>query len=376
MALSHVIAVCGDPGGANAVAPVIQALRADRRVTVQALAYREARELWARRGLEFEELAERMPSAAVADLLRRQNAVLLLTGTSFNSINLENRFIAAAREMRLASLAVLDFWSNYTQRFGDQDGRLVYVPDRIAIMDERAREEMVSAGFDPKRLVITGQPAFDDLAVWRLRFTPMRRQAIRETLKVDLGALLVLFASQPLSLLYGSAPTHPLYPGYDEQKVLRVLVAALDEIAEKRHQEITLVVRPHPREAADAFIEAHGHTTRLIVSVEVEARDMVMAADLVTGMSTVLLMEACYLGCVTVSLQPGLRSPDVLPTNAWEFSRAVYREEDIQPVVERMLFDQEARRSAQARLATFQLDSQATERVVKLAYQMIGLDKA
>jgi hypothetical protein len=369
-----VVAVCGDPGGANAVAPVIEALRADGRVTVNAFAYRQACMLWTKRNLVFDNLGESTSRTLATQRLCNSETGLLLTGTSFNPIEPEKEFIAAARGLGLPSLAVLDFWTNYARRFSDADGRLVYVPDRIAVMDERARDEMVAEGFDQTRLVITGQPAFDDLAVWRSRFTPARRQAIRDALNIGPSAWLILFASQPLSLLYGIDPVDPLYPGYDEQMVLRALVIALDQIAEQSHQEIVLLIRPHPREQIQSFDDVKGRLIRTVVSTDGESRDLMMAADLVTGMNTILLVDACYLGCVTVSLQPGLRFPDPLPTNPLGFSRGVYREEEIKPVVERMLLDKEIRSSAQVRLSKFHIDNGATRRVAKLVYQMVRLE--
>jgi hypothetical protein len=100
-----------------------------------------------------------------------------------------------------------------------------------------------------------------------------------------------------------------------------------------------------------------------------------MAADLVTGINSMLLVEACYLGCVTVSIQPGLRFPDALPTNDLGISRAVYRREEIKPVVEEMLLDRQARLAARWRVSSLHLDGGATRRVVNLVYQMIGIEE-
>ena len=51
-----VVAVAGDPGGASAVAPVIEALIAAG-VPVTALPYNQAVQVWGRRGLQVEELS-------------------------------------------------------------------------------------------------------------------------------------------------------------------------------------------------------------------------------------------------------------------------------------------------------------------------------
>ncbi len=372
--LPVVVAICGDPGGANAVAPVIEALRREGRVNVHALAYQQARMQWLKRNLTCEEIPEDMTCIAAAKRLRLSKALLLLTGTSVNPVELEKQFIAAAHETGIPSLAVLDFWSNYRRRFSDVEDHLVYLPDRIAVMDERARDEMIAVGFEPIRLIITGQPALDDLAKLKTQFNSKRRHAIIDALSVAPDELFVLFVSQPMSILNGADAINPHYYGYTEKTVLSSLTAALDQIAEEHNQKIALVIRPHPRESDEFLDKLDYHTIRMLVYTEGKAYDLAMAADLVIGMNTILLMEACYLGCITVSIQPGLRLPDPLPTNLWGISRAVYNEGEIKPVVEQMLLDDQVRASAQARLSYLRPDNDATRRVTDLVYQMLGLD--
>jgi hypothetical protein len=365
-----VVAVCGDAGGANAVAPVLEALRADGRLAVEALAYGQAESLWAKRALSFTALSPETTPSDISALLRRPDVVLLITGTSANGVDLEKRFIAAARDCGLPSLAVLDFWSNYRARFSDGDTLLRCVPDRIAVMDAWARDEMIAVGFDSSRLIVTGQPAFDDIATWRSGFAPARRAGIRASLGVGPSGLLVVFASQPLSRLYGTERTSPRHPGYDEHLVLGAVTHALDRIASRAARDVVLAIRPHPSESPDAFASVRSESVRTIVSREGEARDLIISADLVVGMTTALLVEACYLGCVTVSLQPDLRQPDVLPTNRLGLSRGVYRYDEIEPVLEQMLLDNDTRAACKVRLADFQPDPHATDRAVALVHQM------
>ena len=369
----QIVAICSDPGAGNAVAPVIEALRTEGRVTVQALAYRETCALWTKRHLTFDNVPEGISRTSLDNILSNPQASLLLTGTSYNSIGLEKQFISVAQERGIPSLAVLDFWSNYTCRFSDGNGHLGYMPDRIAVMDERAHEEMVAEGFDPVRLVITGQPALDDLALWRSKFTLARRWAIRDSLGAKSEEFLVLFASQPLSSLYGTDPTNPLYPGFDEWGVLNILLVVLNQLIKEKGQGITLVIRPHPREKPDSFANVGGQAVRIVVSKNGESRDLAMGADLVIGMNSMLLVEACYMGCLTVSLQPGLRLPDTLATNRLGLSRAIYSKEEVKPVLQEMIFDNQARMAAYRGLSNSKLDGGAAGRVVKLIYQMIGL---
>jgi hypothetical protein len=364
-----IVVICGDAGGANAVAPVIEALRGEGCVSVKALAYRQACALWTKRGIDYQQIEDSITHAEIDSFLLVENVVLLLTGTSFYP-SLENKFVAAARENGLLSLAILDYWSHYGLRFSDTDGNLVYMPDRIAVMDKMASDGMLAAGFDPSRIIITGHPAFDSLTLCRSAFTSANRKEFRDELGVRPEELLVLFASQWITYLQ---PKDPFYPGFCRESILLALINALDEIAEQKHCEIALVIRPHPREMDESF-EFHSRAIRVLVSRTGETRDLALASDLVTGISSVFLVESCYLGCLTVSLQPGLRLPDALPTNHLGFSRPVYREEEIKSVLEDLLFDKEVVLLNHARLASLQMDGRATERVMSIIYQMIGLE--
>jgi hypothetical protein len=363
--------VCGDAGGAAAVAPVVEALAAEGRVTTRLLAYRQAGDVWSRRGLRAEAVEEGLSSLEAANLLRRPPTALVLLGTSVNPAMLENRFVVAARSIGVPSLAVLDSWVNYTARFADRSGCAQYVPDRIAIMDERARREMLAEGFAPSTLVVTGQPAFDALVKWRDGFTNARRECLRELWGVAAGELVVLFASQPLSALYGIDPCGPDYMGYEEHGVADLLVSALGRLAARSGRQISLVMRPHPRENSHWMASLSSASIRIVVSSESEARDAALSADIVTGMNSVLLMEACYLGCPVVSLQPGLVHPDILPTNSLGLSYAVYRAEDVDPALERWL-DDKVRSAERERLRACAPHSGAAARVVEVIHQMIG----
>lgn len=365
--VGRVVAVAGDPGGADAVGPVLAALRAAGR-PVTALAYAQAGPVWARRGVPSEPLP---PTPDAAALLAGAGA--LLTATSCNGLDLEKPFRAAARRLGVPSVAVLDAWSNYVARFAGPDGRLDHLPDRVAVMDAQARDEMIAAGFDPGRVTVTGQPAFDDLAARRAAFDPARRAAARGRLGVGPDERLVLFASQPLAALCGSDPSHPDYWGYTEQTVLALLTAALDRIVRRRRTTLTLVVRPHPREDAGTLRGLTAGAARVVVDGGGgDGPEVALTADLVTGITSVLLVHACLLGCVVLSLQPGLRRGDVLPTNRAGRSRAAYRPDEIEPAVEALLFDPTARVDLANRARAAAPPGDAAGRVIRLLDSLQG----
>ena len=368
-----VLAVAGDPGGAAALAPVLMALQGDDRVRVEARPYRQAQDVWSRRSVACEALGESFCSDHVPQLLEDLQPSLLLCGTSINGVDLEKPFIEAARANGVPSLCLLDFWSNYAARFSDSRGNLAFLPDLIGVMDSQAREQMIAEGFPPARLCVTGQPAFDCLEARRREFTPARREAFRARLGAREHDHLAVFVSQPLAAMYGpKSSCAENHPGYEEQEVLQLLVSALDALAEETGAKIVLAVRPHPREKAEDFGCLESSRIQIKLAREQNAHELAMSADLVAGMTSALLVEACYLDSVVLSLQPGLKTSDVLPTNRLGITQAVYRSDEVLPAIRELILNPTTRQVAKRRLASFRTDGRATQRVLDRIFELMG----
>lgn len=332
--LPRIVAVCGDPGGASAVAPVIQQLRDEGKVSVDAYAYLQAVELWSGRGIPFQPIAGDASDETIRRLLCEPRADLLLAGTSVNRFELEKRFVAMARAQGIPSLGVVDFWSNYARRFSDEAGRLSYLPDRVAVMDELARDDMIAAGVPAARIVITGHPGLDGLEEFRQAFSPARRDAIRQSLGVAGAGRLILYASQPPTFSEQDDAAPP--PWHDRLRTVRVLLEAL---AGRQDTGVgsTLLIRPHPRESGEIYRGLSHPVINVVVSGEGDSRELALAADLVAGMNTMFLVEARHLGRPTLSIRLDLPFPEDFPPNRCGLIRAVYQEADVTAAVAELL---------------------------------------
>jgi hypothetical protein len=368
-----IIAVSGDAGGARAMAPVLKELRAEARVHVHAYAYKEAHGLWMNLGIDHTPMSDSPSLGEVGELFGPKKCELLLTSTSFGGIELEKKCIALARKRGIPSVTLLDTWGNYSRRFSDEEGRVAFLPDRIAVIDELAYREMVDEGFNPESLVITGQPAFDDLNPWDHALRLRKKRVIMGKFPMENDEILILFASQPLSLIYGTDPSGPRYLGFDEWKVVRLLIRALDSISSDRGNALALTIRPHPREDPAPYRSLKGEEVKVLVTKDGDSREWIRESDLVTGLNSILLVEACYMGCPVISLQPELRGKDLLPTNHSGLSRAVYHSEEIRPAIEEVLFNTEVRQRMISRLAGMPRDGHAACRVIELVYSMMGI---
>lgn len=358
------VAVAGDAGGAAALAPVLQRLR-ETGTAVNVYAYAQAPAVFGRHGIPCVAVQPASVAEQAERAMREPDVRGLLAATSVNECNAEHAFVAAARRHGCPSLAVLDFWSNYRARFEDGEGRLAHLPDHIAVMDAQARDEMTAAGFPPGRLVVTGQPAFAAVARSRASFTAEDRERIRASLGAAPETPLVVFLSQPLASFYAQAAVRDARPAVDEREALAAVEAALERIALRRRVGMMLAVRPHPRETSSPSEWVGGIVERRVAR-DGEARPLLMAADLVVGVHTALLVESCYLGCLTVSYQPGGRDHDPLPTNRLGVSKAVYEADLLEKALEDLLWDEAERSAARARLAGFLPPEDAAERVIDL----------
>lgn len=358
----RIVAVAGDPGGARAIAPVIELLRSREGSEVRAIAYSHAAQVWRDRRIAFEELGSGIAGVRAAF----QNAAphALLVATSANGIDLEKSFVAAANELGVPSVAVLDFWSNYRVRFENSSGAL-QLPTMVAVMDARAQSDMLALGFPAERIVVTGQPALGELALDPPRQTAAGRASARSALGIGESDRFVLFASQPL------AETHVDW-GYSERTVIPALIGALSRIGRRHGEKLRLVIRPHPREAESQW-ESPDHAALTVQTARTgDGLSVAMAADLVTGMTTVLLVEACLAGCIVASLQPGLRGGDPLPTNRLGASKAIYSEAVLETVIEELLYSPAVRGTVLAGCATLRHDQGAAANVERLILSLVG----
>jgi len=225
---------------------------------------------------------------------RRPDAIMV--ATSFNGVDLEKTLIRLAREAGVPSLALVDFWSHYRERFSDSAGELSCLPDRIAVMDEQSNRAMMAEGFDPARLTVTGQPAVDAARAAR---APRRLRALaRRRWQATPRTFVALYASQPGRF------DHQSQLGPDRRRAaLAMLVRGLSIFARERRRQVLLVLRPHPRERY-----APRTWGRRMVTTRSDARSPKSAAtlgcDAMFGQRTMLLVEACALGIPAFSVQP------------------------------------------------------------------------
>jgi hypothetical protein len=293
------LVVARQAGAANAFAPLLDHLAAVRPACpVTALALPPADAAWQDRVGRFHRVSDF--AGAAPWLGARRGAAFLLTGTS-HAVADDGRFWAWAAHHGVPSVAFVDQWVNYWQRF-TRRARFDTLPARIAVVDAVAHRRMLEAGCPAERLAITGNPAFDGLAP----VTPAAGARARTALGVPPGHRLVAVVADPLGSREEEAAFRTVN-GFSTRDALAVLLGALDGLA-RRLGPLHCLVKPHPVEGPAAVSSLLGNRPSSrdvhIALTEADRRQLVAAADLVAGMRSVLLYEATLLGRPAVSVQP------------------------------------------------------------------------
>ena len=350
----RILSIAGDAGGARALAPVIRQLRRTDGITVECWAYAAAVEIWDMAGFHPGEVGP----------LDACGFGRILLGTTVGSEQWELQIIQRARERKVRTVSVVDFWIHYRERFTAADGSFI-LPDAIAVMDIQTRQEMIAVGFPAERLHISGQPAFDELAHYDNPDTRQQaRTRLRKMASCTADEPCILYASQPLSQLFSKDTL-----GFHEREVLIDVIRGLEYVLDKRLARAVLIFKLHPLDMRALYplppSNSQRLTSMLVGDADLDPREMVVGCDLVIGMNSTLLMEACLLKKPVISYQPEIRIPDPLPSNRLGWSRAVLHREELEEALEAELFDSKTRAERTGLLATIPLMRGATERVVE-----------
>jgi len=289
-----------DVGGANALGEVIKRLladyaphRAELKIFSKGLGY----DIWKKRRFPVKKLPERPTIKKLVEW-----ADIVFTATSYPA-NIEAMLWKTAKILRKPSVALLDFWTHYAERFTNPGNEKVTWPDKIAVIDKTACDGLVSCGAPRRNIEITGQPFLE-----RRMKDFKRRHPIKET---GLKGLNIIFVSQPLHKL----PSAKKW-GYDEFDALGCIVEALNSLVELYNMRPNLIIRTHPREK-DKEIKDYMKSSVLkfkwSFDKESDPDKTISRCSFVLGMSSMLLIEAALANKAVVSVQPGLSCLDPFP---------------------------------------------------------------
>jgi len=297
----RIIASANNPGGANAILPLVKKFIAARH-EVLCILEDKAREIFQSAGLAFVD-ANLVDFAEINKLVSAQKFDLFLAGTSLG-LTIDKKILAICQANKTLSIYVLDFWSNYWQRFSRQQKDFAYLPDYILIMDDLAQKEMLAEGFPPTKLRLTGNPFFDDFASG-IDLTQTKKN-------------LILFVSQPMK--DQNAVIGPQIP-FDEFQALGDLIELMGSPKLQTHN-LELEIRLHPRDEKHKF-DGLMENLKFACGYDQlpDVKLSLARAGIIVGISSVVLLQAALAGKYVISYQGKNSDPDPLISNRLGISR-------------------------------------------------------
>jgi hypothetical protein len=368
MTKQRVVSLARDEGSIQAIVPVLLALQKCGDVDLQPLAFDPEAKPYIEFGIRPAKietgdfLAD--PVAFSRDLLRRWQPDLMLLGSSAptgSAPNTPEQYMTSeCHAARVCSVAVLDAWGYYAERFGLTCGTdLSFVPDVICALDRECQEALIQSGVPADHITVTHNPWLDRIVA--SNSPPSIRRSD--------GMLHVLFVSQPLL-----ENRHVRNWPYTQYELFECLVATLRRVQKQR--AVQLLVWLHPSENKEVWRQYLAAAADVAPAVsEKRGPEIYRNVDvLVTSHSTVVY-EALHLDVPCFNLRPGdpplaRHLPDIIGLTA-----KALNEEELATLL--LGVDENLRtamRTARRHFSTegmFFSDGQATDRVVARIYSAL-----
>ena len=304
-----------DPGAANCISQLPAAL-AEQGRSVRLLADGYAKEHLFHLGVRSEVVPH---SKDAEEILASIAPRLLVVGTARNPETLGLALVAEARSFSIKSVGIVDALINADRRFcGRSDDPLAYAPDWLLVADKWTKDVYTSLGYPAQRVAVCGHPHYDYVLSIKKRLEQDGRNVVRQRVLqgVSERRKVVIFATE------GSARLTQLQSGCSAEYTLTgrgastgrtevVLEEFLDavQLVEPRPY---LVLRLHPKDTQDdytAYLDEFD-----LISSGGSPLELIYVADLVVGLTTMLILEAALLGKPTLSVVPRALEKEWLPS--------------------------------------------------------------
>lgn len=237
----------------------------------------------------FERVIGEFPNIPL-DLLVEESDVLLC-GTSWNS-SLENRAIYEFKEAGKYSIAILDHYVNYKERFFQNSFN--QLPDEIWVTDKFAFEKALEFAGNVK-LRIVGNPY---LVQQKIEFQKKKSRSSEHNEAV------ILYLFEPISEHYQSKLKSVNTLGYDEFDAFEYFLKNIHKVAPK---VLKIILRPHPSDPVGKYESlATCSNIQIEVSKNIDLLDDLALSDMVVGCESMGLLVATSIGKkVFSSIPPG-----------------------------------------------------------------------
>lgn len=314
MAGADVLIFVEDPGAANCVAHLPAAL-ASLGFDARLMTSHCATEFMRQRGVPVESLGSEMSASTLLHSLQPR---LVLVGTAENPATIGLDLIGEARRLHIETIGVVDAPGNGPYRFRGRSAEpLAHAPDRLIVFDDATKATFSALGFASQRIDICRHPQFEFVETARARLIAEGPDAVRRRVFPECadGRTIVIFGAEVSVGIqqegYHRTTDYTLMGrGCHSDRTAIVLEEVLDALALCNPRPY-VVLRLHPKNTSSDFEMFASEVDH--VSAGTPAVDVIYAADIVIGMTSMLVFEAALLGKQTLSVVPRAIEASTLP---------------------------------------------------------------
>lgn len=313
--MKRIIFCAQDPGGANAIAPVILMAAKDGTMRCDVLAAKHAVKVFERNKIKGVMDCTQSNYGDLSRLYNKINPQVVFMGTS-EGYSIEKKVTRIASRHGAETISIIDSWMNYAKRYSSAKNPtdLLYITQTICVNDEFMKRECVKDGIPSEIIQVTGNPHLAESAK-KIKF-PYEK----------IGKYNLLFISQPLSR------------GPISQYSLVKELCEFPQIEQFKN----IIVRPHPKENAESrYLRVIKNYKNLSIKIDhsTDLYDLINKSGLVMGVDSIILFECAIAGKVVISYQPYIKSvkKDLLINNKLSLSHKAYNKQDFYTLLSRYL---------------------------------------
>ena len=317
--MKKILLCARDPGGANTIIPLVEKLSQKYEVLLYGKdTALEKYKQYQLEGMDIVKEVKDIEKGEISRFLQAKKPDFIITGTSADD-NTEKFLWNEGKKLGIPSFAILDQWVNYGIRFSKygvsemekywKDKTFPFLPTRIMVMDSYAKECMKQEGIPEEIITVSGQPYFDQFLKDMAQITDKTIERCKEQWNTRKDDIVMVFASEPISKTYQVEDGEDGVWGYTEKTIFEVFHNTLEKVARQKKQHVRVIVRPHPKEDRDWWMDQLRDTECVSYGLD-SAKDSkvtIQAAHVICGMSSMFLIESAMCQKPILSIQIGLK---------------------------------------------------------------------
>jgi hypothetical protein len=304
------ILVCAKEAGAGAYFGAL--LKKIKAKDLLVLAYPKASQVFAESGIEHKVInseTKRYGRSIIATFNPEVVCVSFSIGTTLEKILLQE-----AKKRHIPVFVFLDSYVNLWQRFTDKTGlkKWYYLPDKIFVINEFSKKRIIAQGAPAKAINVLEHPLLQASKKKNLENEPLiSRSGVCRKLKIPTNSKIILLVSENRfrdSKIWQWDQPAPK----DLICILRVIVKVAKILGEDCGVPCYVVIKRHPAERGELIKALTSKQRKFCRSVTLfDKLSLIDAADIVTGLSSILLSEAAKRNKIVFSYHEGISNEDV-----------------------------------------------------------------